>query len=386
MVTNGVVLVHFDFLITGIVMTFLGPILPQLSARWSLTDAGSGSLIFAQYFSSMFGMLLSGTLVQRLGYRVTFIIGLLLMACGMVLLAFGPWLLGITAVCILGIGYGVTTPAGNLRTAEVDPARSASALNVINAIWGVGAMSSPFLIAIALRMHRPSLFLYGTAAALLALLITMAMVRFNPDVHAQASSAQSESRIWSRPVLLVICLLFFIYVGTETCFGQWVATYARRIESGPHWLATISPAFFYGALLFGRALAPIALKFRSPTTVARAGLVLAVLGGLALIAAHGLPLVVAGSLLAGLGMASIFPISVSLFPHWFADSARQASSPVFASGNTGGAVLPWILGVMSAHYASLRLAFCIPLLGALAMLLFYLVLRPPPIVQATAAS
>lgn len=385
-ITNGIVLVHVDFLLTGIVMTFLGPLLPHLSARWSLSDAGAGSLIFAQYFSSMFGMLLSGTLVQRLGYRLTFIVGLLLMACGMGMLASGPWLVGITAVCTLGVGYGITTPAGNLRTAEVDPGRSASALNVINAVWGVGAMGAPFLVAIAMRSHRPSFFLYGTAAALLVLLIAMAASRFSPDVHAEISQARAESRIWNRPILLVICLLFFIYVGTETCFGQWVATYARRIESGPHWLATISPAFFYGALLLGRALAPAALKFHSARTVARVGLTTAVLGGISLIAAHGMVLVVVGSLLAGFGMASIFPISVSLFPDWFGDSTRRASSPVFASGNTGGAVLPWILGLVSAHFSSLRLAFCIPLLGAAAMLLFYLVQRPSrPAAQLVAA-
>lgn len=375
-ITNGIALVHIDFLLLGIVMTFLGPMLPQLSVRWSLNDAGAGSLIFAEFFSSMFGMLLSGILVQRLGYRRTFIIGLGLMACGVAGLASGPWLLGITAVCTLGVGYGITSPAGNLRTAEVDPERSASALNVINAVWGVGAMSSPFLVAFALRAHRPSLFLYGTAAALMALLIAMAVARFSPDVHSETSVASSGSQIWKRPLLFLICLLLFVYVGTETCFGQWVATYARRIETAPHWLATITPAFFYGALLLGRALAPLLLKFRSATTVARGGLTISVLGGIALVAAHGIGLVVAGSLLAGLGLASIFPISVSLFPNWFGDSTRQASSPVFASGNTGGAVLPWLLGAVSAHYSSLRLAFCVPLLGATAMLVFYLAQRP----------
>src|SRR5215475_12495613 len=85
--TSGIALVHMDFLVTGVVMTFLGPMLPQLSARWSLNDAGAGTLIFAQFFSSMFGMLSSAVLVGRLGYRRTFIIGLLLMAAGMAGLA-----------------------------------------------------------------------------------------------------------------------------------------------------------------------------------------------------------------------------------------------------------------------------------------------------------
>jgi fucose permease len=374
--TDGVLLLHFDFLLTGIVMTFLGPMLPILSARWSLTDAGSGSLIFAQFFSSMFGMLFSGFLVQRLGYRLTLIVGLFFMASGIALLASGPWLLGIVAVCTLGVGYGITSPAGNLRTAEVNPDRSASALNFINAVWGVGAMSSPFFVAIAQQAHRPSLFLYGTAAALLVLFTVLAISRFHPDVRVHAEPSSRPADLWRTSILPAISILFFIYVGTETCFGAWVATYARRVETGPHSLATMTPAFYWGALLAGRALAPIALKFQPETTVVRAGLLTAFVGGLTLISAHGIGLIVTGSVLAGLGLASVFPISVSLLPHWFGDSARPASSIVFASGNTGGAVLPWVLGAISLHYSSLRVAFCLPLLGTAMMLIFYLVSRP----------
>src|ERR1700751_6275262 len=100
--TSGTALVHLDFLITGIVMTFLGPMLPVLSARWSLADEKAGYLLFAQFFSSMFGMLSSGALVKSIGYRLTLIIGLLMMASGMALLVSGPWLIGIIAVCVLG--------------------------------------------------------------------------------------------------------------------------------------------------------------------------------------------------------------------------------------------------------------------------------------------
>jgi fucose permease len=137
-------------------------------------------------------------------------------------------------------------------------------------------------------------------------------------------------------------------------------------------LATMTPSFFWGSLLVGRALAPLALKFARETTVAKAGLTLALLGGLALVSAHGMALVVAGSVLAGLGLASIFPISVSLLPGWFGDSARRASGPVFGSGNMGGATLPWVVGAVSTHYGSLRVALFVPLLGVAAMLAFYI--------------
>jgi len=370
--TNGIMLIHVDFLITGIVMTFIGPMLPILAARWSLTDAQSGSLIFVQFFSSMFGMLVSGISVQRQGYRFTLIVGALLMASGMALLASGSWGMGIAAVSILGVGYGITTPAGNLRTAEINPKSSASALNVVNAVWGIGAMSSPFLVAIAQREHRPAYFLYGTAAVLLVLLLALMLTRFVPDTHAHAEAGLRNKSFWSNGALPLICALFFIYVGTETAFGAWIATYGRRVDSRARVLATVTPSFYWGALLVGRALAPVALRFRSAVTIARAGLSVALLGGLALVAAHKIELVVVGAVLAGLGLASIFPISVSLLPAWFGPSTRRASGAIFASGNIGGATLPWFVGEISSHTAGLRTAFLVPLLGVSAMLVFYL--------------
>jgi MFS transporter, FHS family, glucose/mannose:H+ symporter len=371
--TSGTVLIHVDFLITGIVMTFLGPMLPHLSARWSLNDTQSGALIFAEFFSSMFGMLLSGFLVQRVGYRLTLMLGLILMPAGMTLLAFSSFALGIVAICIFGIGYGVTTPAGNLRTAEINPARSASALNVINAVWGVGAMSSPFLVAIALRAHRPDIFLFGTSAALLVLLVILTFSHFVPDTHAEAGQNLRSTNLWTIRILPLICLLFFVYVGSETSFGNWVAMYARRVAPSDRTFATLTPSFFWGAILAGRALAPIALKFARPTTVAKIGLALAVLGGIVLVMAKGIGLITVGSLLAGFGLSSIFPISVSLFPKWFGDSARRASGAIFGSGNIGGAVMPWAVGLVSTQSHSLRLGIAVPLLGSLLMLVFYLV-------------
>ena len=373
--TNGIMLIHADFLITGIVMTFIGPMLPILATRWSLTDAQSGSLIFVQFFTSMFGMLASGVSVQRRGYRFTLIVGALLMASGMALLASGSWGMGIVAVTILGFGYGITTPAGNLRTAEINPESSASALNVVNAVWGIGAMSSPFLVALAQREHHPAYFLYGTAAALLVLLLALLLTRFVPDTHAHLESPPGTKSFWSESALPLICALFFIYVGTETAFGAWIATYARRVDSRARVLATVTPSFYWGALLVGRALAPIALRFRSAVTIARAGLAVALLGGFALVTAHKIELVVVGAVLAGLGLASIFPISVSLLPGWFGASTRRASGAVFASGNIGGATLPWVIGEISSHTTGLRTAFLVPLVGVSAMLVFYLTNR-----------
>jgi len=370
--TDGTVLLHLDFLLAGIVMTFLGPMLPGLSARWSLNDAQSGSLIFAEFFSSLFGMLLSAVSVQRIGYRKTLIIGLVLMIFGVALLAVGPWFWGIACICIFGVGYGITTPAGNLRTAEINPGRSAAALSLINAVWGIGAMSSPFLVDLALRAHEPRIFFLGIAAALAVLLVALALTRFVPDSHVDESQpGEKAPSIWQIRILPVICALFFVYVGTETCFGNWVAMYARRMAPDDHSFTTRMPAFFWRALLAGRALAPLALRVKRETSVAKIGLFLAFFGGVALVAARGTTLIAIGSLLAGLGLASIYPISVSLLATWFGPSSRRVSGAVFGSGNVGGALLPLMVGTVSTLAGSLRFGFFVPLAGVVFMLGFY---------------
>src|SRR5215831_8320321 len=71
-----------SFLPTGVLTTLLGPMLPLLIADWSLNDRLAGSLFLVQFLASLAGVLLSGFLLARLGYRPAFLSGLLLMAAG----------------------------------------------------------------------------------------------------------------------------------------------------------------------------------------------------------------------------------------------------------------------------------------------------------------
>src|SRR3954467_2793296 len=107
-------LVHVNFLLTGIVMTFLGPLLPLLTVRWGINDALAGRLFLVQFVSSMLGMFCSAPSVRRYGYRTTFIVGLTLMAIGISILGAASYWMGVIAVGVLGAGHGITTPAGNL--------------------------------------------------------------------------------------------------------------------------------------------------------------------------------------------------------------------------------------------------------------------------------
>lgn len=369
--TKGTTLVHLDFMLTGVVMTLLGPMLPLLSVRWSLSDAQAGNLFVVQFVTSVFGMLLSGMLVERLGYRRTLMGGLVLMALGMAALAQFHRMLGMVAVGIFGVGFGSNTPAGNLFVADANPGTRAASLNWLNSSWGIGALSSPLLVAWAQRTGHLPAFLYGLAVGLLVLAVFFGWARFAVDAEMKpAKKNLSGGAIWNFRIPLVAGL-FFIYVGTETCAGGWVASYARRMDAGSHSFWALTPAFFWGAMLIGRMTAPLLLGRLRETTVASAGLTIAIFGITVLLLARSMTPIVVGASLSGLGLASVFPISVSMLARWFGENSTRVSGAVFSGGNLGGAALPWLVGALSTRYGSLRIGFVVPLLGALIMLAVY---------------
>jgi fucose permease len=77
------------FLPTGILTTLLGPMLPILIARWAMNDTQAGNLFLVQFLASLVGVQLSGFLLARWGFRPAFLLGLLLMACGVATLYMG---------------------------------------------------------------------------------------------------------------------------------------------------------------------------------------------------------------------------------------------------------------------------------------------------------
>ena len=60
---------HATFVPIGIVTVLLGPLLPMLSARWSLNYSQAGSLFTAQFLGSTVGVFVSGVIVSRWGFR-----------------------------------------------------------------------------------------------------------------------------------------------------------------------------------------------------------------------------------------------------------------------------------------------------------------------------
>src|SRR5258708_1007258 len=114
---------YASFVPIGIATVLLGPMLPVLSARWSLNYSQAGTLFTVQYLASTLAVALSGVLVSRWGFRFAIKAGLLLMSAALGLLLAGPKIMGILCISASGFGQGLAVPAANLLVAEVNPGR-----------------------------------------------------------------------------------------------------------------------------------------------------------------------------------------------------------------------------------------------------------------------
>src|SRR5256885_11787099 len=142
---SGTMLVHAAFVLTGVMTTLLGPMLPILSGRWVLSDSQAGYLFTAQFATSILGVAVSSVLVYRYGYRLTLVFGLGFMAVGAGALARASWIAGLVSVCIYGLGLGLTIPTANLLIAELHPERRADGLDLLKFSRGIRAGGCPFL-------------------------------------------------------------------------------------------------------------------------------------------------------------------------------------------------------------------------------------------------
>ncbi|PYX00161.1 MAG: hypothetical protein DMG86_13015 [Acidobacteria bacterium] len=251
--------------------------------------------------------------------------------------------------------------------------RRAAALNLLNFSWGIGAVGCPFVVAALQGSQRTSLLLFGMTVCLGFVAISLGCIRMPADTKGNSKKeVPLDKKIWTNRFVPILGALFFIYVGTESSIGGWVASYARRIDTGSGTFWALTPSFFWGALLLGRALAPALLRRVGETTLASAGLVLASLGVLVLLIANSLAVVVVAASVAGLGLASVFPINIAMLSQWFGEMASHVGPMMFALSSLGGATVPWLVGALSSRFGSLRVGLTVPLLGSVVMLFLYL--------------
>ncbi len=384
------------FVVLGVATVMLGPTLPLLAERWHLPDSQLGTLFFAYFLGQLGGAWFA---TRRLG--VSLLAGAVGSALGFSALAFaGPSAAHLLLFFIgLGLGAGLTVgnvvvgtideagedfdrPAEAPRGAEKDSSRS-RLLALLNLSWGLGAIACSLWLRVGVRLSHffgdfigtPSaakssaVFFLGLAGAFAGMAVLLVWL-LPHHYYRRAKRGESCPKVEWRLVAVFVASLA-LYVGVENALAGWLPIYAQRLAAGgilSGRAAEVALCFWISELA-GRALTALMVKRVDERVFYRACLaVLIATIGLLVMSPRLDPGWIFGlTAVAAMSLSPIFPLAVSFL------LARAGSDPgigkVFASASVGGTVLPWLTGVGSTHFQSLRLGFVVPMTGATLVLL-----------------
>lgn len=232
-----------------------------------------------------------------------------------------------------------------------------AALSVLNAAWGVGAAASPLIATVwTKRWPAPTVFIVLAVATMLTFFfVRKPATAFVGDLEDAAQTANEPRQL---RLLALFAVIGFLYVGTETSMSGWMMTYVGRLPVSSKMGAPIATSCFWVALLCGRTLVPMVVRWLSEAQLLTASLIGALLSS-ALLLLSRIPLaIVLSATLAGFMLAPIFPLAMAKVLKLAEGS--PTTKVVFAISGLGGAVLPWITGELSAHTGSLRIGLLVP--------------------------
>lgn len=321
------------FLLVGASQALYGPAFPVLRERFDLNAAEVGWIVSLHFLGSFTTIALSGVILRRIGYRRTLVGGAVVLALGAALVAFQvSWPVTLLGALAIGLGFGAVDVGMNLLFVRSFKEGSAPALNLLNAMFGVGAVLGPLAIAIAL----PNLFLPFMAVAVASLAVAVLMLGVEePPVLAPGEHLAIS---WTRVIGFVV--LYFLYVSSEVGVASWETEYLAP-HFGPERAAAF-PAIFWGALTIGRFLAtPISAWLRPRDLVLGAS----VLALVAAIAAHWVPLAPYAYAVVGLAFAPIFPTTLVWLEEVFPRRAEQIAPIAVAAANLGPVTTAPLIGL-----------------------------------------
>jgi fucose permease len=350
------------FLLAGLATFLLGPILPLLSTKWSLSDQQAGLLLLAQFTGATLG---GATVSKRLPQA--FLLGTTVAATGFFAFAHAPGLLlACAGLLVAGFGVGRIIASVNIIAGDRYAQHRGSALARLNIAFSLGCLLSP-LLAAWLTPRLALSHLLDVFAALFAVIAVALWLGLRESTQRTSTSQPVTATRRLTSVFLLFAAVLFLYGALETCLSAWLTTYALRYGETSLVLSQYTLVLLLCGLTTGRYFASLLLKCIPEATLLRIALALTIAIAAALASARTAPLIATLAVALGICLAPIFPAAFALYMAT-QPTPRQAGLVLAASG-LGAASIPWLMGVVSTQSHSLRLALTLPILTAIALLL-----------------
>ncbi|MFN8443483.1 MAG: MFS transporter [Caldilineaceae bacterium] len=332
------------FITLGLTFASMGPTINGLAANTGSTLSQVSALFFLRAFGYLLGSILAGRLYDRrpghplMAGALSVIVVMLIVTP----LISSLFLLSIVLL-LLGTAEGLLDVGGNTLLVWVHSPNVGPFMNALHFFFGLGAVLAPLLVAQVMQWNNDITYVYWSMAVVLVpVLIWMATLPSPASIHPESEEGVSEPVNYRLLGLLIV--FFFLFVGVEVSYSNWIFNYAVKTELFNETNAAYLNSLFWGAFTLGRLIGiPISSWFR-PRTIILTDLLGCILFVSVIVlwpqSANVLWVGVAG---AGLSMASVFAVTLS----WAERRLRLTAfitSCFFLGTGSSGMFFPWFIG------------------------------------------
>lgn len=331
----------------GLVISLVGVSLEFFAARLGtgVTEVG-GSFFFAIGLSAFVMLFAAGPLIDRFGKKPVLVAGCLLAGVSMPLLLSVETLgRAIAVMFILGAGLGSLSGAINtLVNDDLYPENPGGPLNLVNLFFGIGAVVLPFTASRLIVSHGLTALILGIGLWCLVPASLFASAGFPPPREGSRFRLAESGRALADPLVLMIAVGLFLYVGLEASLGTW--SRPAMIENwgiGPPQDQLVLTGY-WGSIMLGRALSGTVLRKVPESTTVLWASAAACLGLAVFSFAPTFETACAALWFSGLSFAPIFPSSLGTTGSAFKHYTGTIFSVVIAGGVLGQTVITPLIG------------------------------------------
>lgn len=344
--------IYLIFISLGLPDSLLGSGWPKMQAVFSVPSSYAGYVSMTISFMTIISALLSPRMIKHFHTKWITIVSIGLTIAG--LLGFSMcsryWMLFIFAVPY-GLGAGAIDASVNHYVANN---YSGSVMNFLHCFYGVGAVISPYIMALALKYARwnegYSWTSYIQMFILFVCIISLPLWKTNgkeeEEDHSDSVGIKEALKV---PAVIFTLIAFYAYcAGEATCF-LWTPSYFAGTKSGlsAETIASFGSLIF-GGLMLGRLISGFISNKLGDRRLIRIGIFVELLGIIMVfLPVESYMVAAAGFVVIGTGMGPVYPAIQHMAP---ANFGKKYSAAVIglqmAAAYVGSTFMPMIFGLL----------------------------------------
>ncbi len=345
-----IAVIYLIFISLGLPDSLLGSGWPAMHAAFSVPSSHAGYVSMAISFMTIISALLSPMMIKRFHTKWIVIVSIFLTVMGLIGFSISTSYAMLFVFAVpYGMGAGAIDASVNHYVANN---YSGSVMNFLHCFYGVGAVISPNIMAVALSKASWNEGYRWTAYIqifiLLICIISLPLWKKNErDSNKQEEEVAGIREALKRPGVVLTLIAFFAYCsGEATCF-LWTSSYFAGVKEGltDHLIASFGSLIF-GGLMLGRLISGFVSNRLGDRMLIRIGIFVEVVGILLVMipVASFIPAAI-GFVIIGTGMGPVYPAIQHMAPTNFGERYSAAVIGLqMASAYIGSTFMPMIFG------------------------------------------